>query len=536
MKCISEFGYFFLRSLGTGVVNITSPNEENLIIKIFKISNIYFFLLIFYPIISIKSQSKHESLINQKNRIEYEVGYLNRNYFVSSNNKTIILVRDYETGKEIKWNMTILNQDLLLEKDTSLNLDRSLELYKIIPKDKYYHLFFKKNYSNDKVYTLIKYDFIENNIFKKDINLPLSLEIVDILIYNNKLVFYSNTRNKKNLISIYDFISNQLINIYEYLYYESDIIKLERFDEDNFLVLVSERENNLKILERRIYNLNGIKENTFKSNSDNYSLLNSKKYLNEDFLLSISLIAEKNSNESQGIQIEKIFEDKDYNLKSINFLDINAFKDSISILNKGLNKKLKSKKNIRLGYEFFIDSIFRNNNTFYVSLETLKANFNNDGFSNYSYMPFYNTYSGTYDRKVNPNFGGYSHEISILISFDSDLESISISAFETNKFDTFYKKPYYKYLISDNKILNFYVNKGKIFISTFNKITKKTTRKNINISIKNEDNILIKTETNPEGLRHWYTNDYITYGIQKVKLKNGKNKRVFFVTNFEIIL
>ena len=525
-----------MRSLGIGVVKTMSPNEENLMIRIFKISNIYFLLLIIYPIISIKSQSKPESTINQKNRIEFEVDYLDRNYFVSSNNETMILIKDYETGKEIKWNISIFDKDLSLKKDTSVNLDRSLELYKIIPVEKYYYLLFKKNYSNDKIYTLIRYDINENNILKQDINLPLSLEIVDILIYDNKLVFYSNTRNNKNLISIYNLNSYQLNNIYEYLYYESEIIKLERFDEDNFLVLVSERQNNLKTLERRIYNLNGEKKNTIKSRSDNYSLLNSKKYLTEDYLLSISLIAEKNSNESEGIQVEKITGIED-DVKSINFLKINGFKDSISIIDKGLDKKLKSKKikNIRLGYEFFIDSVFKKDNTFYVSIETIKPNFNNDGFSNYSYMPFYNTYSGTYDRKVNPNFGGYSHEVGVLIGFDSNLDSISINAFETNKFETFYKKPYYQYFISDDKIINFYVNKGKVSISTFHVNTRKSIRNNVSIYPKNEDNIIIKTETNPEGTRHWFNNNYITYGIQKLKLKNGKNKRVFFITKFEII-
>ena len=93
-----------------------SPNEENLMIRIFKISNIYFLLLIIYPIISIKSQSKPESTINQKNRIEFEVDYLDRNYFVSSNNETMILIRDYETGTEIKWNISIFDKDLSLKR------------------------------------------------------------------------------------------------------------------------------------------------------------------------------------------------------------------------------------------------------------------------------------------------------------------------------------------------------------------------------------------------------------------------------------
>ena len=72
-------------------------------------------------------------------------------------------------------------------------------------------------------------------------------------------------------------------------------------------------------------------------------------------------------------------------------------------------------------------------------------------------------------------------------------------------------------------------------ISTFHINTRKSIRNNVSIYPKNEDNIIIKTETNPEGTRHWFNNNYITYGIQKLKLKNGKNKRVFFITKFEII-
>ena len=194
MKCISLSGYLFFKSLGTGVERTTSPNEENLIINIFKLFSIYFILLIIFPISSIKSQDNLETIVHQKKRIEFEIDYLSRNYWISSNNDNLLLVRDYETGKELDWKISLLNKKLNIEKDTILNLDRSYNILKIKSDNSNFYILYKNNYSNDKEYLLLKYNAIENSIIQTKIKFPLSLKIVDILIYQDKIVFYSSTR------------------------------------------------------------------------------------------------------------------------------------------------------------------------------------------------------------------------------------------------------------------------------------------------------------------------------------------------------
>ena len=220
MKCISLSGYLFFKSLGTGVERTTSPNEENLIINIFKLFSMYFIFLIISPTGSIKSQDNLETIVDQKKRIEFEIDYLSRNYWISSNNDNLLLVRDYETGKELDWKISLLNKKLNIEKDTILNLDRSYNILKIKSDNSNFYILYKNNYSNDKEYLLLKYNAIENTIIQTKIKFPLSLKVVDILIFQNKIVFYSNTKNGKNLVSIYNIINNQLNNIYEYLYTE----------------------------------------------------------------------------------------------------------------------------------------------------------------------------------------------------------------------------------------------------------------------------------------------------------------------------
>ena len=212
MKCITLSGYLFFKSLGTGVERTTSPNEENLIINIFKLFSIYFILLLIFPTSSIKSQDNLETIVHQKKRIEFEIDYLSRNYWISSNNDNLLLVRDYE-----------------------------------------------------------------NRTLQTKIKFPLSLKIVDILIYQDKIVFYSSTKNGKNLVSIYNVINNQLNNIYEYLYTENTILYIDKLDNNNFFVLVSEKgSNTLNQLERRVYNLDGEKLASLKLLSYNISLINSK--------------------------------------------------------------------------------------------------------------------------------------------------------------------------------------------------------------------------------------------------------------------
>ena len=49
---------------------------------------------------NIKSQSNLESIIHQKKRIEFEIKYLDRSYWTSSNNDNLIMIQDQETGKK----------------------------------------------------------------------------------------------------------------------------------------------------------------------------------------------------------------------------------------------------------------------------------------------------------------------------------------------------------------------------------------------------------------------------------------------------
>ena len=152
-KCISDVGNFFLSSLGIGVDKTTSPNEDNLIIRIF-----IMLFFSFLPLKGLKSHSNLDSIINQKKRIQYELKELDRNFYIKSNNDNLIVIRDIEGDRNLNWEIRIYDRDLNLVNDTIFELDRSYIIQKIHSKKKNYEIIFKKNYSNEKEYLYLFYE------------------------------------------------------------------------------------------------------------------------------------------------------------------------------------------------------------------------------------------------------------------------------------------------------------------------------------------------------------------------------------------
>ena len=141
IKCIFDFGNFFLSNLGIGVDKTISPREDNLIIKIFIIS---FFSM--FPFKFLKSQSNLDSIVYQKKRIQFEIKELDRNFYVKSNKDNLIYIKDIETGKNLNWEMKIYDRNLNLLKDTLFELDRSYALLKIYSDKRIYISLFIKNF------------------------------------------------------------------------------------------------------------------------------------------------------------------------------------------------------------------------------------------------------------------------------------------------------------------------------------------------------------------------------------------------------
>ena len=130
---------------------ISSFLEEDSSVKL-----LYFplIILLIYSI-DLKSYSNLDTIIYQKKRIEFEVEFLNRNYWVESNLNELLLIKDYETGKNIRWDFIIYNKKLNEIYNTKILMDRSFTLYKKQSENKDFNILYKKEYSNEKEYLQI---------------------------------------------------------------------------------------------------------------------------------------------------------------------------------------------------------------------------------------------------------------------------------------------------------------------------------------------------------------------------------------------
>tara|TARA_A100000164_G_scaffold380587_1_gene428661 strand:+ start:10466 stop:12040 length:1575 start_codon:yes stop_codon:yes gene_type:complete len=523
MKCISLFGNFFLNNLGTGVVKTISPREERRIIKIF---NILFILLIsnLFNVSTLKSQDNLESIIDQKKRIEFEIGFLNRNNYLKVSKDHILVLRENESEKDLKWNFNLIDYNFKSLNDTTISLERSYFISEIEEFEDDFYLLFKRDYSNDKKYLVIKYSSEKRNIIFKEINFPLSLRVEKVLYFENYFVFLSKTNNSQNLISIYNTNNNQLKNIYEFMNYDKTILKINKINSSTFGVFVSENNlNGLKVISRIMYDLGGYPNNKIRIENRDFSIIETKFFENK---YSLSILGNKKSRESIGIQFNELDDN------SVKSQKVYYFENLSSLINL---TNFKKNKKIRIREEFYLDSLFTHDNKILLTMESLKSDRNNDNFSNYQYIPFYNTYSGTYDKKINPKFGGYVHNYCLILSFGYDGRLFRTHAKKINELQTFKKKKYIKYIFEDDYYISIYINKGKIFISkNFNNLTAED--KDYLYEIEGFDNeTIIKTETNPEGTYHLKNKEFLTYGIQNIKKIDNNRKRVFYINKIEII-
>ena len=247
-----------------------------------------------FPFKFLKSQSNLDSIVYQKKRIQFEIKELDRNFYVKSNKDNLIYIKDIETGKNLNWEMKIYDRNLNLLKDTLFELDRSYAILKIYSDNRKYEIIFKKNYSNEKEYLHLLYDLESNNIKIEKINLPLSVKINNVLFYNESIIFFGNLKNGKSLIGIYNLITRQLNNIYEYLYYENDIINIFKNNNNSFYVLISNRgKAGNNIIERKVYNLRGEEIDFYAIKSDNHSIIESKVFTENTKEIYLSLFGNK---------------------------------------------------------------------------------------------------------------------------------------------------------------------------------------------------------------------------------------------------
>ena len=114
MKCI-RIRITPLNSLEQ-VDSTASPREENLTIRIFIL------LILFFSNLKLKSQSSLDSILFQKKRIEFDIGEMNRNFWVKENAEHFLVLSDIENGRNLKWIFKTFDRELNPLNDEDLSM------------------------------------------------------------------------------------------------------------------------------------------------------------------------------------------------------------------------------------------------------------------------------------------------------------------------------------------------------------------------------------------------------------------------------
>ena len=122
-------------------------------LKIVKLIYLIFILTLCLINNYVFSQETKE-ILKQKERVEFEFEFLDRNYWTIKNGENLLVISDYETGDNLIWKFKFLDQKLNIYREEELELDRSYRLIDQYKNQDQIFILYKKNYSSEKEYKI----------------------------------------------------------------------------------------------------------------------------------------------------------------------------------------------------------------------------------------------------------------------------------------------------------------------------------------------------------------------------------------------
>ena len=490
---------------------------------------------------------ENKEIIEQKERIEFEFKFLDRNYWTIKNDKNLIVISDFETGDKLIWKIKFLDQSFNIYREEELSLDRSYRLIDHYKNDDKILILFKKNYSSDKEYKII---IIHNNNEKIEdyqINSPFSFRVKKIISIQENIILSGKSYQNKSIVVLYKTYTNQLKILSGFYKSNQEILdlKIDSDSKDFKVIYLYNDLNNGSFLISKKFSKSGDEISELKINLRSYSIISGKFYeINDKEFVVIGTYGKRRSKYSRGLFFYRYINNIKKEIKYFEYSDLNNFfyylkdKKERKIKEK-INKKSVSNKKIKLSYNLILDDIIKNKSEFLISGESYFEEYNDRGFN--STITFYNSYSGNYDLALDPNFAGFNHTHSIIVGFNIDGDLLWDNQIEINDVNSIEEKKYTNIDLNYNtdNLALIYFHKGVLNVKLINRDKNIIEKKSYNILSKNESDVIWDSEKIMEGFEHWYDNFYLAYGIQKIKNSKDSdtklNRRVFYINKIELI-
>lgn len=485
-----------------------------------------------------KGDEKPSELIEQPNRVEFEIG--NANY------ADYMVYGCEEEGLAIYHQTEHKNKDGYLWEfirlDTTLTLQFRREFYlpfasRIIGYDYspgyMYYLLREKPYKQEQL-LVMRMDLEKGDTSRFEVNtvFPVTLTQFEVVGSTILLGGYANYRPVIIRYNLFDQRPQVVPGFYaDY----SELLRLETDDRlRTFTVTMSEKTPDKRntISVRSFTEEGEMIRNILLKPEEGKGLLNgAPARLEHGRQFVAGTYGHKRSTYSRGIYIATITDDGSQKIDYYNYGDLENFfsymraKREMRIKEKIKRRKVMGKK-IKFNYRLLVHDIIEDGDHYILFGEAYYPK-----YSNYSVYDRFGTY--TNNSYFNPNFLGYKYTHAVVMAFSKSGKLLWDNSFEINDITSYDLQQFVNLSAENDEVVLLYTFEN-VLRSKIIKSDEIVEGKSFNdIKLTFEDDELKVNDKEIGGLEKWYGKSFFTYGIQEIKNMRDTsvklNRKVFFI-------
>jgi hypothetical protein len=486
------------------------------------------------------------SQIEQPRRAEIELRP-QENFFtvVSAEEKGLIMFREkddivkngttawefikYDTGLHQEW---IQNYNVEFDQEF-LGYDYS--------RNDLFLLFKRGNYQQSE-YKMIRMNLNNGDTAQFKINNLMPIVLSDFNVIGQAALLSGQVNNRAVVIH-YDYIEKKikvLPGMYR-KYTEITEIKIDDINRSFSVVMTEKTVDRRNTVTAKTFDENGeLLKNVMLNPNDKLNIIYGRSTtFDDDMQLVVGTYSLGNSNFSRGIYVAKIDEQGQEIFNHYNFGDLHNFftymkaKRENRIKQRIARRKVKG-KNVRFNYRLLVHDIIEKDDNYILIAEAYypKYSHSNHGIMYGGYNQF-----NSFRRYGNTNglyFDGYKYTHAIVAGFDKNGKLLWDNSFEINDVESFQLETFVKASVEKDKIVLLYLYENVVRSKIINDDKVLEGKAFNEIKLKFEEDVVKNGDTKVGGLEYWYDNNFIAFGVQKIrnnKAQNGVYSREVFYIN-----
>jgi len=505
-------------------------------------------VLVFLSILSVgyvfaqrKNVADTSTLINQPNRVEFDLADYGMSYHVIGGEYDgLLVVQETENRAEDGYNWSFYSLDTTLSERWTRILSIGYDSHLLGTEyhdGKYYLLFNASRYHSEDL-ILYEIDAETGDHEKMEINTVFPVQLTFFEVLGSNVIFGGYT-NYRPVLLTFDLEEKKPRVVPGFYDNNSDIIDIIIDDDaEMFTVIQQERMRNRKYT---------IRTKTFTSSGDiiqsNFVQPGEKKNLIDGasttfyggFQYVAGTYSKKATQYSKGLYLAKFVNGRQQFVKYHDYSDLDNFFGFMNdrreqrIKDRIARKKSKGKK-AQFSYRLVVHDMIQRDGQYLLIAE--------------AYYPRYSTYSsGFYNygwggsSRYNPNFMGYKYTHAVVVAFDRNGNIIWDNSFEVNDVESYSLDEFVVVSNYDDKTVLMYLEENEIRSKVIqgNEIIEGKTFSPVKLAF-TEDEV---KNRNPEveGLKPWFGRTMYAFGEQRIRNEAGAggriNRMVFYINKIQ---